>query len=602
MRKIEEANNASKDMTVLSVTDQTGTVSEPFGDRFEANLEQRECSCTKNPKKSFFCAHLLALSRSKNLNQAFNLFAPNNYWHVSWLETMVHSKPWTRVKFDFSTEEAKNSFESPVYGALRGRPPAEREQYQKRKRLTKSKTGLNAFKDSNFQGGKHLEVNLEMLKHLDPAEIYKIYLEASGTKDPTIVPPDSLPGAIAAEDGIAVHADLLDDSRILQLITFRSLQDNSEIEAQRQRIQQRLQHFGLVDRLVEVPGDGNCFFTSIGLLAGQSHQQVRAHLVGWLKENENILSEPLSSFTDVESWEVYCDRMSQDKSWADHLVLMAAAEFYKRELIIISSTPGDQYVIPIRPNLTTASAANPFILVHWQERHYDPITRNEVLLPSISPAVDNVDHPRETRILAPFKLPSSRCIFPLVATDLNKEPLKLTCNGCEDGVQIVWNSPKGYDLSAFCQKCQLRFVKHGRAISKQGMHEITFLITPNSKPPAPIPDINNSEQSEASAERSEVSSDEQSPEEIVDILNDDPLEAVRCQVTGDQGVCGGNDHTSSRSKKCRYFKPRASAKRPHINTHPFSHSNSSQSPRPKRTRTLDRASRDKANKRLQRKI
>ena len=602
VRKIQENNEASKKMTVITVTSNLGTVLEEFGDRYEADIQQRTCTCTKDPKKSFFCSHLLALSRSKNLNQAFNLFAPSNYWHVSWLQGMNHSKPWTRFTFDFSNEEAKNSFEPPVYGALRGRPKNDRDERKKMKRLSKSKTGASVFKDPNFQGGKQFSLNLENISDLDPEAVYNLFFEGSAPIEPTVIPTDTLPPG-PSEDATGRFAlpDLLDDSKILQLITFRSLQDNSAIESQRERIRQRLQHYGLEDRLVEVPGDGNCFFTSIGLLAGQSHQQVRADLVGWLRANENILGEPLSSFTDAENWEVYCDRMSQDKSWADHLVLLAAAEFYKRELIIISSAPGDQHVIPIRPSSMPAAAANPFILVHWQERHYDPITQNETLFPSNSPAVD---HPRDTRILAEFKLPSSRCIFPLIATDLNKEPLKLTCNSCGDEIPIVWNSSKGYDLAAFCQNCQLRFVKHGRAISKQGMHEITFLIT-TSEPSALISNRNTSEQSDVSAEQSEVSVEQSEdsaalelPEGIVDILNDDPIEEVRCQVTGDQGVCSGTDHSSSRSKKCRYFKPRASSKRLHIDTHPFS----SHRPSSKRIRPpLDRASRDKANKRLEKK-
>jgi len=623
VREITASNEASKTMTVININNSSGTVIEPFGDRFQCDFRLRTCNCTKNIQKQFFCPHLMALARSKNLNQAYTLFAPLNYWHISWVQAMDLSKPWTRLEFNYSHLQANNSFRLPLYGGMRGKPSNE-PQKRKKKNLTKSKTGENVFKDANFKNGTSFDLNNEKLSQLSVSEVHEIFFQAaekiggstsgetsqviqSSTNISSVIQSSNISSEIPRVEDRS--NSLFDDSQNLELAIFRSLQDNSELEAQRARIRARLTKHGMSERLVEVPGDGNCFFASIGLLIGKEQRQVRTDLVSWLRSNEHFMEEPLSLFTDVESWELYCHQMDQDKCWADNIVLMAAAELYRRELRIISSAPGDQYIILIRPRTTVASGSNPFFLVHWHERHYEPIVDK---IPSVSEAtaINHVDindaelvQTSDIRILAEFKRPSSRSSFPLVATDINKQELKLTCKRCSHNISILWSSSKGFDLYAICDNCRVRYQKDGKAIYKQGMHEITFA----SESISTQPDA-SSIRSDASsyidgvdgavmANNDQLSVEDDMPLQTLQISeksNVDPisenqelLKNLEIQNPEAHPVCGGTD-----------FKPLQRKKRLHID---ITLSRNDTSSKPKRSRTLNRSSRDRANKRLERK-
>jgi hypothetical protein len=70
-----------------------------------------------------------------------------------------------------------------------------------------------------------------------------------------------------------------------------------------------------------------------------------------------------------------------------------------------------------------------------------------------------------------------------------------------------------------------------------------------------------------------------------------------CQETGELGVCGGDDHRSKRSKKCKYYQPPQRSKRSRSDPSPFDIQLRSRN-QTNRSRALPRNDRSKANARI----
>lgn len=68
-------------------------------------------------------------------------------------------------------------------------------------------------------------------------------------------------------------------------------------------------------------------------------------------------------FVYDKEWEAYCNEMGKDGSWGttkateqqpnfctgDHLTLIAAAEVFNARIVIVSSVPGDSFIVQINP-------------------------------------------------------------------------------------------------------------------------------------------------------------------------------------------------------------------------------------------------------------
>ena len=66
------------------------------------------------------------------------------------------------------------------------------------------------------------------------------------------------------------------------------------------------------------------------------------------------------------SWADYLRNMEKDGTWGDHLILRAAAKFYKTPIRVISSLDCDIVIDPDRLVRNT----NPLVLGHIHEKHY----------------------------------------------------------------------------------------------------------------------------------------------------------------------------------------------------------------------------------------
>jgi hypothetical protein len=150
-------------------------------------------------------------------------------------------------------------------------------------------------------------------------------------------------------------------------------------KSERRRMEQRLRLYQLCGRPIK--GDGNCLFRAVadqlGLSPDLHHAQVRAAVVDWLRKNPSYkidATATISDFLETDrymTWDAYCDYMSLDGSWGDHLSLIAIAEVFKARVWIISSVETPESSSPvtiIEPRETEGKKL--FLLGHWHERHY----------------------------------------------------------------------------------------------------------------------------------------------------------------------------------------------------------------------------------------
>ena len=58
--------------------------------------------------------------------------------------------------------------------------------------------------------------------------------------------------------------------------------------------------------------------------------------------------------------------MEKDGTWGDHLVLLAAANYYQTDIRVISSLGPDLFITPFGP---AVARTNPLVLGHIHEKH-----------------------------------------------------------------------------------------------------------------------------------------------------------------------------------------------------------------------------------------
>jgi len=142
------------------------------------------------------------------------------------------------------------------------------------------------------------------------------------------------------------------------------------------RLKQRMQLYGVKARR-EIPGDGNCQMHSLSdqLCGNLSHaKHIRRRLVSWLKAHASLELPngcTLKDFVHDQTWDQYCAKMSKEGEWGDHLTLIAASELFSARVMIISSIPGDNFIIEVVPALS--STQNTIMLSHFAEFHYGSV-------------------------------------------------------------------------------------------------------------------------------------------------------------------------------------------------------------------------------------
>jgi len=179
------------------------------------------------------------------------------------------------------------------------------------------------------------------------------------------------------------------DSPINKFLAFWKPVIVPETSQAKKRLEERMRLYGVETRK-EVPGDGNCQMHSLcDQLTGtfKYAKFIRREIVSWLRAHGDLLlanGARLKEFVHDKTFEQFCNDMARDGTWGDHLSLIAATELFNINLIIISSVPGDNFIIEIVPELSKARRI--VMLSHYAEYHYgsiqytDPNLRNMMIV------------------------------------------------------------------------------------------------------------------------------------------------------------------------------------------------------------------------------
>eukprot|EP00271_Cylindrocystis_brebissonii_P015822 TRINITY_DN38858_c0_g1_i1.p1 TRINITY_DN38858_c0_g1~~TRINITY_DN38858_c0_g1_i1.p1 ORF type:complete len:481 (+),score=88.53 TRINITY_DN38858_c0_g1_i1:647-2089(+) len=139
-----------------------------------------------------------------------------------------------------------------------------------------------------------------------------------------------------------------------------------EASATARRLTERLQTYGLRERLVS--GDGNCQFRALSdqlFKTSEHHENVRNMVAAQLKENPDLYAAYVP-----DDYEDYVRSMSKAGEWGDHVTLQAAADAYGAKINLLTSYP-DKFLVEIAPR--KVKAPRELWLSFWAEVHYNSI-------------------------------------------------------------------------------------------------------------------------------------------------------------------------------------------------------------------------------------
>ncbi|CAI5984834.1 unnamed protein product [Closterium sp. NIES-64] len=142
-----------------------------------------------------------------------------------------------------------------------------------------------------------------------------------------------------------------------------------------QTLTERLAVYGL--RELPMVGDGNCQFRALAdqlFRNANRHAAVRQAVVQQMRAH----SECYSPYVP-DSFSRYLRHMARNGEWGDHITLQAAADKYGAKINLITSYPGDQFLIEIFP--CQGKPTRELWLSFWAEVHYNSVYSAESLPP-----------------------------------------------------------------------------------------------------------------------------------------------------------------------------------------------------------------------------
>eukprot|EP01126_Amoeba_proteus_P042458 TRINITY_DN4615_c0_g1_i4.p1 TRINITY_DN4615_c0_g1~~TRINITY_DN4615_c0_g1_i4.p1 ORF type:complete len:303 (-),score=66.02 TRINITY_DN4615_c0_g1_i4:48-956(-) len=239
-----------------------------------------------------------------------------------------------------------------------------------------------------------LQVQQEVIPQDPPQHLPSPQLQQQFTRPSTEVTQvrytddDELNDAITYDEDLnKLQASLLREGLSMRTVTGMILEVGlakhqvvafeKKIDENRRRLNERLSNAGMKEKC-PIPGDGNCQFYS---LSDQLYDtidrsaEIRHRVVEWLRVNKDWeLSNGavLWNFACDQPWDLFCDELSRDGIWGNHLTLFAASEIYGVSIQVISSVEGSNYITDINP--TVVRNYKKMLLSHCAEEHYGSLT------------------------------------------------------------------------------------------------------------------------------------------------------------------------------------------------------------------------------------
>ena len=172
--------------------------------------------------------------------------------------------------------------------------------------------------------------------------------------------------------------------KVFEQVTALTRHLKQKATSEKSSLSGRLEVLGFETRDVE--GDGNCQFRAVAdqLFKDQErHKHVREQAVAWLAANAGGPPAPamsaefaLSNFLDTDAfptWAALVKYHSKDKSWGDHLTLVAMANHFK-VFIVVHSSLSDAPELLIEPAIVPKKCKTIY-LYHWHGVHYGSLVK-----------------------------------------------------------------------------------------------------------------------------------------------------------------------------------------------------------------------------------
>eukprot|EP01117_Protostelium_nocturnum_P006194 TRINITY_DN2234_c0_g1_i2.p1 TRINITY_DN2234_c0_g1~~TRINITY_DN2234_c0_g1_i2.p1 ORF type:complete len:1771 (+),score=730.99 TRINITY_DN2234_c0_g1_i2:165-5477(+) len=209
---------------------------------------------------------------------------------------------------------------------------------------------------------------------------------------------DSSLGFEVWASGLHNGSEMKQNHRVYEAMVKEDLENESE------RLNDRIQFLSFRSRNSENPNkvDSNFFHAASDQLFDSTEKanDIRQKCVNWLVEfgQTALLSKtltPLVSLVKSSSWEEYCKEMKKD-AWGDALCVYALCQSYQCQVVIVTSTPGEQYMVNLSPSENAGGRT--VILSHSQGRFWFTSLNRIAENPMVQEWGDSIDF-RELKLI-----------------------------------------------------------------------------------------------------------------------------------------------------------------------------------------------------------
>ena len=169
------------------------------------------------------------------------------------------------------------------------------------------------------------------------------------------------------------------------------------------RLARRLSSAGLRPRLDNVREDGNCLFDSLVDQFAWSQKAGDADTAEWNNDLDarvaasndlrSLLGQLIQSSPVLLNFLSVSERneLFVDGKWGTHVHLVAAADYFQRDIVVLSSAVAGDFTLitpASGPSRAAAASNDPFVLAHWQdhgeELHYGSLVPIDVGAPAFA--------------------------------------------------------------------------------------------------------------------------------------------------------------------------------------------------------------------------
>ena len=183
--------------------------------------------------------------------------------------------------------------------------------------------------------------------------------------------------------------------------------DQSIAELEKQRLaasdESKQSTFILTYEEVEVPGNGHCLYTAVGLYVGRDQKQLRGQVADELEVKRQTY-EPFLELKSQQTSKQYIEGVRSGSEWAGNAEIMALMHILQRPIIVVR--PGENSQGRIQ-NLTEAerksSAKKPILVKYNDKNHYNAlilVAQNDPQSFTLGPAVPfTVDKVNEEKVM-----------------------------------------------------------------------------------------------------------------------------------------------------------------------------------------------------------